>query len=206
VSTAKFILAQNTQVDKNVFELAREISIEDVIRHFYPSLSLRRSGRELVALCPFHQEKTPSFSVNPEKNFFHCFGCGAGGDAIDFVAELLKISRREAASEICNAFGLTPVQVSPVARRKTQAQITQRKREQALEKAFDAWRNATIRGLGVLERACQRVIREGPGNPAFEIACQYEPQVGYLLDVLLYGTREEQIQIYQKVGFKWALN
>src|SRR5438045_7461953 len=48
---------------------------------------LRRSGARFTGLCPFHDERTPSFSVSPEKGTYHCFGCGAGGDAISFVEE-----------------------------------------------------------------------------------------------------------------------
>jgi len=52
-------------------------------------VELRRNGKELMGLCPFHSEKHPSFTVNEEKDVFHCFGCGAGGDVIRFV-ELIK--------------------------------------------------------------------------------------------------------------------
>src|ERR1700693_5643476 len=50
-----------------------------------PYTRLRRSGRQFVGLCPFHQERHPSFCVHPEKKLFYCFGCGAGGDVFDFV-------------------------------------------------------------------------------------------------------------------------
>jgi hypothetical protein len=61
-------------------------------------VTLRRSGREYVGLCPFHVEKTPSFAVNPEKNLWHCFGCGAGGNAITFVMKMDGVSFKEASS------------------------------------------------------------------------------------------------------------
>ena len=57
-------------------------NIVDVISSY---TSLRKSGKEYVGLCPFHTEKTPSFSVNSEKGVFHCFGCGEGGDVIRFI-------------------------------------------------------------------------------------------------------------------------
>ena len=50
-------------------------------------VELRQRGHEWKGLCPFHQEKTPSFSVDPQKGFWYCFGCGRGGDVIDFVME-----------------------------------------------------------------------------------------------------------------------
>ena len=52
-----------------------------------PSVKLIRAGREWKACCPFHNEKTPSFTVNDEKHFYHCFGCGAHGDAIRFLTD-----------------------------------------------------------------------------------------------------------------------
>ncbi len=59
----------------------------DVVALVGELVALRRTGRNHVGLCPFHQEKTPSFSVNPEKGVFHCFGCGKGGDVFTFVME-----------------------------------------------------------------------------------------------------------------------
>lgn len=61
------------------------VELAEVIARY---VELKRSGREWVALCPFHNEKTASFFVVPEKGFFHCFGCGAGGDVINFVQRI----------------------------------------------------------------------------------------------------------------------
>ena len=67
-------------------------------------VALQRRGRELYGLCPFHVERTPSFSVAPEKGFFHCFGCGAHGDAIDYV----RLTRRlDFAGAVALLAGLT---------------------------------------------------------------------------------------------------
>src|SRR5512147_1909785 len=59
-------------------------------------IELRKKGHVLVARCPFHEEKTPSFTVTPAKGLFHCFGCGAAGDVIGFVTKHDKLSFREA--------------------------------------------------------------------------------------------------------------
>jgi len=58
-------------------------------------IRLERRGRHLFALCPFHDEKTPSFVVTPQKGLFHCFGCGAGGDVIGFVVRYERMSFRD---------------------------------------------------------------------------------------------------------------
>ena len=59
----------------------------DIVALVGETVKLKRMGRSFVGLCPFHQEKTPSFSVSPDRGTYHCFGCGAGGDAISFVEE-----------------------------------------------------------------------------------------------------------------------
>ncbi len=78
-------MSDERSVQQRVADVKDRITIVGVIsRH----VKLRRFGREHVGLCPFHNEKTPSFTVNEDKGFFHCFGCGRHGDAIDFVRHL----------------------------------------------------------------------------------------------------------------------
>jgi phage/plasmid primase-like uncharacterized protein len=60
------------------------------------TVQLKRNGVEFVGLCPFHNERSPSFTVNPDKGFYHCFGCGAHGDAVDFIAASQNISAADA--------------------------------------------------------------------------------------------------------------
>ena len=67
---------------------------------------LRRAGRELAGRCPFHEEKTPSFTVSPQKQFYHCFGCGAHGTAIGFLMALDRLDFREAVSELAQRAGM----------------------------------------------------------------------------------------------------
>ena len=68
---------------------------------------LRRSGRELAGRCPFHEEKTPSFTVSPQKQFYHCFGCGAHGTVIGFLMAIDRLDFREAIAELAQRAGLT---------------------------------------------------------------------------------------------------
>ncbi|HPP29659.1 MAG TPA: DNA primase, partial [bacterium] len=70
-------------------EIISKIDIVEVISEY---LKLKKTGRNFKALCPFHQEKTPSFIVNPEKQIFHCFGCGEGGNVIRFLMKMDNIS------------------------------------------------------------------------------------------------------------------
>ena len=72
--------------DKAFIESIRDrISIVDVISRYVP---LTRKGKENWGCCPFHTEKTASFSVSEDKNFYHCFGCGAHGDVITFIMQM----------------------------------------------------------------------------------------------------------------------
>lgn len=84
------------------------ISISDVVGQ---KVKLVKKGREYMGLCPFHNEKTPSFTVNEEKEFYHCFGCGAHGDAIKFLTDSQHYTFTEAVTELAKKAGL-PLPVS----------------------------------------------------------------------------------------------
>ena len=70
-------------------EIRARVPLSDVIGK---RMKLTRAGREYKGCCPFHNEKTPSFTVNDQKGFYHCFGCGNGGNAVNFIIEFEKIS------------------------------------------------------------------------------------------------------------------
>lgn len=86
----------------DISELKKNIDIVDYIGKF---VDLKFNGKEYVGLCPFHKEKTPSFYVNKEKNIFHCFGCGAGNDIIDFTMKINNMSFNNAVKYICEQYG-----------------------------------------------------------------------------------------------------
>ena len=78
-------------------ELKEEIrSSNDIVDVVSQYVTLKRSGRNYFGLCPFHKEKSPSFSVSPDRQYFHCFGCHKGGDVFTFVSEVERISFKEA--------------------------------------------------------------------------------------------------------------
>jgi len=87
-------------------------------------VQLKRRGRNWFGLCPFHQEKTPSFSVNPQKQIFHCFGCGKGGNAITFVMELEKLEFVEAVQRLGERYGI-PVELSGTTDPRRKATVQQ---------------------------------------------------------------------------------
>ena len=94
------------RIPREVVDAVRDRTelVEVVSRH----VSLQRRGRSFVGLCPFHQEKTPSFHVIPDKGIFHCFGCQAGGDAFKFLMMIEGLSFVESVKELAAAAGLTP--------------------------------------------------------------------------------------------------
>jgi len=79
----------------------------DIIEIIGAHVRLRRAGRNFVGLCPFHNEKTPSFSVNAERGFFHCFGCGVGGSAFDFIMRVEGLTFGEALRSLAKKYGVT---------------------------------------------------------------------------------------------------
>lgn len=90
--------------ERFIQELQDKIDIEQVISSH---ISLKRRGKNLVGLCPFHNEKTPSFTVYPESRSFYCFGCGAGGDVISFVRRMDNLDYVEAVKAVAQMAGMS---------------------------------------------------------------------------------------------------
>jgi DNA primase len=109
-------------------ELRASLRVSEVIGRY---LSIRRAGREYHALCPFHKEKTPSFTINDEKGFFHCFGCGAHGDVIGFIRDYEHLGYREAVERLAAQAGLQVPQMS-------RSEVERESREQSLQQVVEA--------------------------------------------------------------------
>src|SRR5208283_3542552 len=90
--------------------LLSRVDIVDLVDRQVP---LKKAGANFTACCPFHSEKTPSFTVSPSKQFYHCFGCGAHGTAISFLMEHTGQGFVEAVQELATAAGLTVPQSLP---------------------------------------------------------------------------------------------
>ena len=86
-----------------VSELKTSVNIADLISQY---VALSRNGKNYLGLCPFHSEKTPSFNVNAEKGFYHCFGCGKSGDVIEFLKEYKQIGFVDAVKELADFAGI----------------------------------------------------------------------------------------------------
>lgn len=89
--------------DELIDEIKNSNDIVDIISQY---VVLKRRGRNFLGLCPFHKEKTPSFSVSPDKQIFHCFGCGVGGDVITFINKIENYNYRESIEVLAEKAGI----------------------------------------------------------------------------------------------------
>lgn len=122
-------------------ELLARVDVVDIVGRY---VQLKKSGANFMGLCPFHGEKSPSFSVSPSKQFFHCFGCGKNGNAIGFLMDHAGMGFREAVQDLAQQVGMQvpdDENTSPqdreraAAQRQKQATLTE-----VLEKAGESWR------------------------------------------------------------------
>ena len=120
-------------------EIRARIPLEGVIGK---RVRLLRRGRELLGLCPFHKEKTPSFTVNEDKGFFHCFGCGAHGDVIGFVMRDEGLSFPEAVERLAGDAGLSMPARDP----RAEARERERHSLYGVVEAAAAWFEAELAG------------------------------------------------------------
>ena len=112
-----------------LMELADRNDIVDVVSE-YVRLG-KRSGANLFGLCPFHNEKTPSFSVSPDKQIYHCFGCGKGGGVINFIMEIESLSFPEAVEFLARRAGMTVPQQENDRESRRRARLYDANREAA---------------------------------------------------------------------------
>ena len=94
----------------------RVLAATDLVRLIGEQVTLKRKGREYTCLCPFHNDHNPSMYVVPSKQIYHCFVCGAGGDALKFAMDYFKMEFREALTLLADRAGIT---LSPPKRRET---------------------------------------------------------------------------------------
>jgi len=118
-----------------VEDLKRQADIVVVIQDY---VSLKKTGANYKGLCPFHGEKTPSFQVDRDKGFFHCFGCGVGGDVIKFLELHEKIGFVDAVKQLAQRFGITLPEVEP---QNEEQRVNTAERESLLKihEAASAW-------------------------------------------------------------------
>ncbi len=97
----------------------------DIVAVIGETMKLVRRGRSFVGLCPFHQERTPSFHVSPDRGFFHCFGCKESGSAFDFLMKTEGLSFREAAQRLAERAGI-PIEETGTDAERREAEAARR--------------------------------------------------------------------------------
>ncbi|MBI5505099.1 MAG: DNA primase [Deltaproteobacteria bacterium] len=128
-----------------------------------PYVSLKRRGRSLLGLCPFHGEKSPSFSVSDEGGFFHCFGCGAGGNVFKFVMLMENLTFPEAVRKVAAQYGIEVPEEGPG--RNT---APERERFAALMASAVRYFRACLAKSGVGDAARAYLLRRGISDEAVE--------------------------------------
>ncbi|MGD1936959.1 MAG: DNA primase [Cyanophyceae cyanobacterium] len=100
----------------------------DIVDVVSERVALKKQGRDLVGLCPFHDDKSPSFTVSPAKQFYYCFSCGAGGNSIKFLMELDKRSFTDVVMDLAQKYQVPVQTVEPEQRQELQRQLSERDR------------------------------------------------------------------------------
>ena len=103
--------------DELIDEVKNNNDIVDIVSQY---VALKRSGRNYFGLCPFHNEKSPSFAVSPDKQIFHCFGCGVGGNVIHFISKIEGLNFRESLELLAEKANITLPKLESIGDNKTQ--------------------------------------------------------------------------------------
>ena len=148
----------------------------DVVEIIGRSVQLKKGGANFMGLCPFHAEKSPSFSVSPSKQFFHCFGCGKSGDAIKFLMEHSGMTFMEAVQDLAQQFGMQIPDDGTSPQDKARAAEQRQKHatlSDVLEKAGEAYRKQ----LRIAPRAVDYLKGRGlSGAVAKQFGLGYAPE------------------------------
>ncbi|HIP54445.1 MAG TPA: DNA primase [Sulfurimonas autotrophica] len=160
--------------------LKARLDIVDVVGSY---IELKKAGGNFKAVCPFHDEKSPSFVVSPQKQIYHCFGCGAGGDSVKFVMEYEKLSYPEALEKLAEAYNVT----------LTYTHNKQNKPRSQLMEKLNEWYQTL---LGKNQRALEYIKERGIYESSIE-----KFGIGYAPDsqATLHFIRSQQFSIKEAV-------
>jgi DNA primase len=153
-------------------ELIARADVVEIVGRYVP---LKKAGANFMGLCPFHGEKSPSFSVSPTKQFYHCFGCGAHGNAIGFLREHAGMGFVEAVHDLAGQYGLQVPEddASPEDRARAASQREkQATLSDVLEKAGDAYRKQLRQSPGAIDYLKRRGVS---GEIAKQFGIGYAP-------------------------------
>lgn len=176
-------------------EIVEKVKAEcDIVAVISPRVQLKKRGKTFIGLCPFHSEKSPSFNVNQAEQFFKCFGCGKGGDAIKFIQEIDGISFLEAVEQLAYQFSIPipDVEVSS-------AEIEKRHQSEVLYNVLEASKQLGIKnlqsdfGFPVRQYLSRRGLTEQTIN-AFSVGLATMEWSGFFKTLRQQGFSEQSIE------------
>ncbi len=154
-------------------ELLNRVDVVDVVGRY---VQLKKGGANLMGLCPFHGEKSPSFSVSPTKQFYHCFGCGANGNAIGFLMEHAGMSFIEAVKDLAQQAGLQVPEDDASPQDRERAAL-QRQKQVTLNDVLEKAAHAYMKQLKASPRAVAYLKGRGlSGEIAKTFGLGYAPE------------------------------
>lgn len=165
-------------------DLLTRVRVSDIVGK---RVTLKRAGKEFSGLCPFHNEKSPSFTVNDEKGFYHCFGCGAHGDALRFITETEGKNYPEAIETLAQSVGLSVPRVSAGGREDAAdaKRRTEEKRLKAVTKLAAEYFTAQLRSPAGEEARAYLERRGIDGAAAARFGLGYARDGFHLLEAFL---------------------
>lgn len=177
------------------------IKLSDVVKEY---AQLKQSGSaktRWVGLCPFHQEKTPSFCVSDDRGFYKCFGCGASGDVLAFIQQINGVDFKEAFSQCKQIAGIRDEYLSPEQRRVYEAQAKRRAAEVA---AFRKWKKKTADALIFYTNAMWRKYRQArrSGDEGEDLFAEATAKEKALND--LESMAEKELLEYYRTQKSWV--
>jgi DNA primase len=180
--------------DEQIQQIRSSVDLYEVVSQY---VQLKKSGKNYFGLCPFHSERTPSFSVSPEKQLFYCFGCGTGGDVITFIMEIEQLTFYEAIQFLAEQAGIPLSDLQPFEREKDQERELIRK---ALTKAAQLYhhlllhpKHGQIARQYLLKRRIDETTRE-------EFQFGFAPNNPHLLFDVLTKRQGIPLSILEKAG------
>jgi DNA primase len=171
-------------------ELRSRVGLADLIGR---RVKLTRKGREHSGLCPFHSEKTPSFTVSEEKGFYHCFGCGVHGDIIGFIMQIDNVSFPEAVERLADEAGIPVPQMSPEEQRVAKRQATL---YQVMEQAAEFFEKSLRSAEGRVALAYLR-DRGLDDDAIVKFRLGYAPESRGALKTALLGSEIDEAQLVE---------
>lgn len=149
-------------------------------------VSLKKSGVNYFGCCPFHEEKTPSFSVNSEKEIFHCFGCGVSGDVIDFVQKYYNLDFLKAIKHL--EIKTTKIEYSKI------------KEKQELKNHFRTWESGYFQEICMYLRIFNKLLKYKLSWSNREIIYKSLPVCEYHADIIQNGTDKLKYELYKDLN------